>query len=77
MLIDIQPFLHKLERLKVYMSYAAQPMIINFNAIQEQQFTYEDLMGAYHKYGVLLCRPGHEPAIKKLSFDEWYKIDNQ
>lgn len=77
MLIDIEPFLHKLERLRVYMSHAAAPIIINFDAIQEQKFSHQDLINIWHKYGVILYKPGHEPAIKKLSFDEWYKIDNQ
>jgi len=81
-MIDIQPYLHKLDKLKEYMDAKIdgkdRTIWINFDAISD--FTPQEIMDIWKSTGWLISSTKitkDEDLPRTLTFEEWYESQNK
>ena len=79
-MIDIQPYIDKLERLREYMFLCIDgkiPGIIWFNALALPHLPFEKVMEIYNQTGIMFIGNEEEPTLfTKLSFGEWLETQS-
>ena len=80
-MIDIQPHLDKLDRLKEYMDASIDNEIksvwIDMDALEEKPMSIKEIMKWFDSTGVMFYTPNrNEPIVKRITFEEYLQLNN-
>jgi len=73
-MIDVQPYIDKLEKLKEYMALVIdnRGSCISFNTDVFSSLRPNDIIDLYLQTGIMFYRDGYQQSkVKKLTFEEW------